>query len=463
MAIEVRPPYPVFYGSDGKPLENGYIFVGVSGLNPLSNPQSVYWDKAMTIPAAAIRTRGGYPFYNGAPGRLYVLGDYSLLVQDHVGRTVYYKAVCTIEQPDLFMTSPRSTLSRSMRVPPSYNINNILESGRYAWTNAGTTNYPSDSAAADLFGLDVSASPDGSGLVHQRIIDFTLSSSSLVVAFERVSLNAGATWTTWATYISASERVVASTSTTPYSVVGDASDSIVFVTTGAGAFVVNLPSATAARVGNEITIVKVDSGVGVIQIAPNGADVVANAGNVSIYIGTQFRHVTLKCQAAGQWIVIGGEFVPDQAVDTDGSQIALGRLHLLPLNETDRRITSSPAASLGGYAGPYTIVGVNGVPAGAKAVRFRIGVIAQSVAAGACVAEVVLSPTNPILGISEQTDYPRVTARFYADAANRQNGANYFVDVVPNSSGQIYLFTYLYTNVTFYDWKLVPVGFYMGD
>ena len=39
MATEIRAPYNVFFGEDGYPLEGGYIYIGVSGLNPLSNPQ----------------------------------------------------------------------------------------------------------------------------------------------------------------------------------------------------------------------------------------------------------------------------------------------------------------------------------------------------------------------------------------------------------------------------------------
>jgi hypothetical protein len=52
MSTSVLTPFPLFYDADGVPLEEGYIYVGVAGLNPETNPQLVYWDSALTIVAA---------------------------------------------------------------------------------------------------------------------------------------------------------------------------------------------------------------------------------------------------------------------------------------------------------------------------------------------------------------------------------------------------------------------------
>jgi hypothetical protein len=88
--IEVQPPYPAFAGADGLPLENGYIWVGTVNLNPQVNPISVFWDSALTIPAALpIRTLNGYPVYQGSPARFYVSTDYSIQVLDSKGSLVY--------------------------------------------------------------------------------------------------------------------------------------------------------------------------------------------------------------------------------------------------------------------------------------------------------------------------------------------------------------------------------------
>lgn len=91
MAFFVENGYPVFTDLDGEPLENGYIFIGVENLNPLSNPQNAFWDEALTIPAVDIRTRGGYAVYKGSPGRIHTSAKYSLLVQDRNRNTVYYQ------------------------------------------------------------------------------------------------------------------------------------------------------------------------------------------------------------------------------------------------------------------------------------------------------------------------------------------------------------------------------------
>jgi len=89
-ALSIQPPYPAFAGTDGLPLENGYIWVGTVNLNPQVNPISVYWDSALTIPAAQpIRTLNGYPAYQGSPSRFYAGSDYSIQVLDSKGSLVY--------------------------------------------------------------------------------------------------------------------------------------------------------------------------------------------------------------------------------------------------------------------------------------------------------------------------------------------------------------------------------------
>jgi hypothetical protein len=89
-ALSIQPPYPAFAGTDGLPLENGYIWVGTVNLNPQTNQIAVYWDSALTIPAAQpIRTLNGYPVYQGTPSRFYAGSDYSIQVLDSKGSLVY--------------------------------------------------------------------------------------------------------------------------------------------------------------------------------------------------------------------------------------------------------------------------------------------------------------------------------------------------------------------------------------
>ena len=89
-ALSVEPPYPAFAGTDGQPLDDGFINVGVVNLNPITNPIAAFFDAALTIPAAQpIRTSGGYPVYQGTPARFYVGSDYSIQVKDKNGSVVY--------------------------------------------------------------------------------------------------------------------------------------------------------------------------------------------------------------------------------------------------------------------------------------------------------------------------------------------------------------------------------------
>lgn len=95
-ALSIQPTYPIFTETDGLPLENGYIWIGAANLDPQGNPINVYWDAALTIPAAQpIRTLNGYPSRNGTPGRLYVNSDYSIRVQNSNGSLVYSSPTAT--------------------------------------------------------------------------------------------------------------------------------------------------------------------------------------------------------------------------------------------------------------------------------------------------------------------------------------------------------------------------------
>lgn len=95
-ALSVNPAYPIFTEADGLPLENGYILIGQKNLNPQTNPITVYWDADLTIPAVQpIRTLGGYPVYNGSPGRIYADSDYSIRVLNKNGVLVYSAPAAT--------------------------------------------------------------------------------------------------------------------------------------------------------------------------------------------------------------------------------------------------------------------------------------------------------------------------------------------------------------------------------
>lgn len=90
-ALSVNPPFPIFTDSDGTPLENGYIWIGMANLDPQGYPINVYWDAALTqIAGQPILTQNGYPVRNGSPTTLYVnADDYSIRVQNKNAATLY--------------------------------------------------------------------------------------------------------------------------------------------------------------------------------------------------------------------------------------------------------------------------------------------------------------------------------------------------------------------------------------
>jgi hypothetical protein len=95
-ALSIQPTYPIFTDIDGQPLEDGYVWIGTANLDPQTNPISVFFDAALTIPAAQpIRTISGYPANAGTPGRLYVNSDYSIRVMNKNGTVVYSAPAAT--------------------------------------------------------------------------------------------------------------------------------------------------------------------------------------------------------------------------------------------------------------------------------------------------------------------------------------------------------------------------------
>lgn len=93
MTQRLDNPFPLFLSSDGKPLQNGYVFMGEAGKDPEAHPIATYWDAELTIPATDLRTRGGY-IVNGA-NTAFVFADvedYSLRVRDASGGEILFLA-----------------------------------------------------------------------------------------------------------------------------------------------------------------------------------------------------------------------------------------------------------------------------------------------------------------------------------------------------------------------------------
>jgi hypothetical protein len=94
---EIVTPFAQFFDTNGSPLNNGAIYIGVANLDAQTNPIPVYWDDALTIPAfQPIRTLNGYPSRSGTPAKLYASQpDYSITVRTSKNTFVYSSATQT--------------------------------------------------------------------------------------------------------------------------------------------------------------------------------------------------------------------------------------------------------------------------------------------------------------------------------------------------------------------------------
>jgi hypothetical protein len=88
--IAVQTPYTQFFATDGSPLDNGYLYIGLVSQNPETAPAQVFWDFAGTQPAAQpIRLLNGYPARDGTPTPVFTPEDYSFTVKNARGGIEY--------------------------------------------------------------------------------------------------------------------------------------------------------------------------------------------------------------------------------------------------------------------------------------------------------------------------------------------------------------------------------------
>ena len=239
-------------------------------------------------------------------------------------------------------------------------------------------------------------------------------------------------------------------------------------------YVFNLPASTGS--GKKIKVINYSGlATGLVQIAPNGSDNIGAAGNVSVYLQNvdqsgfvyKYQWIELTDTVAGTWDVTGGQFCPHQAVDTDGQQYHLGRLHHLPLgNATSRSISGVPfnPPNVSNWSAAIQVTGSVGVPAGAKAVRLKVFHTAYAAAGGE--ASLGLNYSDNTANIpSFQTAHPMTQQTFYASAAGQYAGTVTEIDVPLNASGQFFVYTSSAVNLTIASCNIYAtvVGYYMGD
>ena len=193
-------------------------------------------------------------------------------------------------------------------------------------------------------------------------------------------------------------------------------------------------------------------------------DNVDQGGNVYLY---QFIELEASIGAIAKWAVTGGQFCPEPgSVDTGGKQYHLGKLHHLPLgNATSRQLSYAVPPNVSAWSAAITAIGSAGIPAGAKAIRVKVFLIAFATAAGVAQLTVAFSDNN-----SSTPAAPSITAHPTASNAYYAGGAAtlhmYFeIDIPLNSSGQFYIYTLEGSNITLASSAVgvYAVGYYMGD
>jgi len=193
-ALAIESPFPVFTGLDGKPLDNGRIYVGVANLNPVTNPVAVYWDESLTIPASQpVPTSGGYAVYRGSPAQLYAdAATVSIRVEDGAGALVFSAASVAAFSVGLSGGSTGLTVSGS----PVTGSGTITLGGTLVVANGGTGSGTAAGARANLGAAASGANTDITALDQ----DVTVTASGTIAAgsigFRGVPQNAqGATYT----------------------------------------------------------------------------------------------------------------------------------------------------------------------------------------------------------------------------------------------------------------------------
>lgn len=101
-STQLAPPYPIWTDKNGDPLDNGYLYFGIQGQNPETNPIQVYYDSALTQPAAQpLRTSNGYVMRNGSPALIYANSAFSVTVKNKKEELIVYLSSFTWEVGDI--------------------------------------------------------------------------------------------------------------------------------------------------------------------------------------------------------------------------------------------------------------------------------------------------------------------------------------------------------------------------
>jgi hypothetical protein len=186
-ALAIESPFPVFTGLDGKPLDNGRIYVGVANLNPVTNPVAVYWDESLTIPASQpVPTSGGYAVYRGSPAQLYAdAATVSIRVEDGAGALVFSAASVAAFSVGLSGGSTGLTVSGS----PVTGSGTLTLGGTLAVASGGTGSGTAAGARTNLGAAASGANTDITALDQDVTVTATGTIAAESIGFRGIPQN----------------------------------------------------------------------------------------------------------------------------------------------------------------------------------------------------------------------------------------------------------------------------------
>lgn len=171
-ALTADNPFPIFTDVDGDPLSDGYIYVGTANLNPETNPITIYWDAALTIPAAQpVRTLNGYPSRNGSPARIYTASNYSIAVRNKNSSLVFSSLSSTdllSSELVMFIQPAVSAILRTVqsKLEEHVSILDFIPVSEHAAIKAHTSTFNCTAAFAAAFAsMPVNGSSIGGGML----------------------------------------------------------------------------------------------------------------------------------------------------------------------------------------------------------------------------------------------------------------------------------------------------------
>lgn len=459
MSFQATPPFPVFFDTNGDPLESGNVYFGIAGLDP-SDPASritVYWDSGLTIPAQQpVRTSGGYLWYNGSPRNVYIPTNYSILVQDKNGGFVYQNR--NSGASSLTTGVLTSTVSDLNFDPNSLGMQ--VNEVRLITTTSLPSN-PPDVAGGTFYVLQLAR-------VSSSEYRLTMTQGSVPGNMYIRSYSSGV-WSSWAPV--GSSHIALTGGSSPYTLTAWTHNTLE-INAITNPFILNLPS-SATCAGYRVKVINTSAlSTGLIKINPFAGDRIGPMPiSTSVYLQNVDqsgwlngkKEVELVSDGTGGWAV-EGQWMPEPgSVDSAGSQYYLGKLRHLPLGNTTSRSFTPLFPGSATWSSGYQATGNFGIPIGAKAIRARVLGQVNTDLVQSCSVSLFFSD-NTSNTPTRNTSHPSITILTYNPVASLNlYGVTEEIDIPLNSSGQFFQYYVIGGAGAGITVDIQAIGYYMGD